>query len=454
MRTTTAMLLARPSARAERGRILLIAASAAAAGGLLIAVARISRVPVVDSFHSEGVPSLYVSDSSTRFGVMIGAGLLAIPVLAFAVQALRVGSVARDRRMAALRLAGATPRDVRTIAAAEAGGAAFVGGLFAAWVYPLLWVLLGVLPPADLRLLPDPEALDIAVWLAVAVIASIGGAAAGAAVQRRVIAEPLAIFRRAKRHRGTHSSLAAILVGLLLVIGSVVHLATVDAQPILVFVSMLIGVVITAMASGPRLVRRRGRKLRQHGGTEDLLAGWRLEADPQAAGRVAGVLILCGVALGIETLFLASSVAQTGGIGGARNYVTFLATLATVVGIVVAVLTLVVGAADQLLDARLSLATLAAVGVDEPTLSRVLYRQLSATAVPAVLAGILLPGIALALASAVIDGELSWAIVLAVSCAVTAVAAWGVVSAAARLATRLLGSRLHAAMEPENLRVG
>src|SRR5919112_1999001 len=173
MRTTTAMLLARPSARAERGRILLIAASTAAAGGLLIAVARISRVPVVDSFHSEGVRSLYVSDSSTRFGLMIGAGLLAIPVLAFAVQALRVGSVARDHRMAALRLTGATPRDVRTIAAAEAGSAAFVGGLFAAWVYPLLWVLLGVLPPADLRLLPDPEALDIAVWLGVAAIASI-----------------------------------------------------------------------------------------------------------------------------------------------------------------------------------------------------------------------------------------------------------------------------------------
>jgi hypothetical protein len=452
MRTTTAVLLARPSAGAERGRILLIAAAAAVASGLLIAVARIARVPVIDSgFASAGVPSLYVSDSSTRFGVMIGAGLLAIPVLAFAVQALRVGSVARDRRMAALRLAGATPRDVRMIAAAEAGGAAFVGGLFAAWVYPLLWVLLGVLPPADLRLLPDPEGLDVAVWLGVTVIAAIGGAAAGAAVQQRVIVEPLAIFRHANRHRTTRSSVAAMLVGPLLVIGSVLYLETVDAQPVLVYVVMLIGIVVTAMASGPRLVRRRGRKLRQHGGTEDLLAGWRLEAEPEAPGRVAAVLILCGVALGIEGPFLASFVIETG--GGAGSYLGLLATLATVLGIVVAVLTLIVGAADQLLDARLSLATLAAMGVDEASLSRVLHRQLSATAVPAARAGVLVAGVGLASVDLII-GELLAAMVFLAASLVAAVVAWCVVSAAARLATRMLASRLHAAIDAENLRVG
>jgi hypothetical protein len=333
MRTTTAMLVARPSAGAERGRILLIAAAAAVAGGLLIAVVRIARVPVVDfGFDTDGVPSLYVSDSSTRLGVMIGAGLLTVPVLAFAVQALRVGSVARDRRMAALRLAGATPRDVRAIAAAEASGAAFVGGLFAGWVYPLLWVLLGVLPPADLRLLPDPEVLDIAVWLG-----------------------------------------------------------------------------------------------------------------------VAGVLILCGVALGIETPFLGSFLSRTA--VGAGSYLTVLAIVATVLGIVVAVLTLIVGAADQLLDARLSLATLAAMGVDEATLSRVLHRQLSAPAIPAVLAGALVPPIAWTLA-ALIAGELLGAIVLVAASTVTAAVAWCVVSGAARLATRVLASRLHAAMDPENLRVG
>ena len=69
------------------------------------------------------------------------AFLLTVPVLALAAQALRVGSVARDRRMAALRLAGATPRDVRMIAAGEASFAALAGVAFAGPVYLLLWLL-------------------------------------------------------------------------------------------------------------------------------------------------------------------------------------------------------------------------------------------------------------------------------------------------------------------------
>ena len=75
---------------------------------------------------------------------MIATLLLTVPVFALAVQALRVGSVARDRRMASLRLAGATPSDVRVIAAAEAGGAALAGGLLAGPAYLLLWILAGV----------------------------------------------------------------------------------------------------------------------------------------------------------------------------------------------------------------------------------------------------------------------------------------------------------------------
>ncbi len=81
---------------------------------------------------------------------MLGAALLAIPILVLAVQALRVGSVARDHRMASLRLVGATPRDVHAIASAEAGGAALAGGVCAGWVYLLVCVALGMLRRPDI----------------------------------------------------------------------------------------------------------------------------------------------------------------------------------------------------------------------------------------------------------------------------------------------------------------
>src|SRR4051794_41081912 len=119
---STALLLARPVAAADRARFALIAVAMAAAGGLALAATHIAR------HGAAGPPERYVTfvatggyaDSTTTRGVVFGIALLMVPILALAVQALRVGSIARDRRLAALRLAGATPRDVRLVAAAEA----------------------------------------------------------------------------------------------------------------------------------------------------------------------------------------------------------------------------------------------------------------------------------------------------------------------------------------------
>ena len=55
-----------------------------------------------------------------------------------------------------------------------------------------------------------------------------------------------------------------------------------------------------------------------------------------------------------------------------------MAGVGVLLAVVIAVLTLLVGAADQLLDARRPLASLAALGVDRATLERVLRRQQSA----------------------------------------------------------------------------
>ena len=159
-----------------------------------------------------------------------------------------------------------------------------------------------------------------------------------------------------------------------------------------VYVVIVAGVALMAVGSGPRLVLLCARRLRNGGRSEALLAGWWLEADPHAAGRVAGVLILCGCALGYETVLAASAAEYGIGTGDlaevkSYGYVLVLLAAATIASIAVAVLTLFVGAAEQLLDARRSLATLAAAGADEATLARVLRLQLSRAAFPAVLSG-------------------------------------------------------------------
>ncbi len=454
MRVPEAMLIARPAARADRGRILLIAVTAAVAGGLLIAAASVARISSDAESVSEGTaPYLYASDDGMRPGVLIGAAMLTIPLLAFALQALRVGSVARDRRMAALRLAGATPQDVRLVAAAESGGAALTGGLFSGWVYALLWLVLGLLPPWKLELLPNPGVLDLLVWAGVAILAGIAGACAGAAVQQRVITEPLGVYRRARPRGPGRLSVAAIAAGPALVVAGVLLLNSSDFAS---YVLCLGGVVVTALGAGPLLVHRLGRRLRERGGAAEMLAGWRLESEPRTMGRVAMVLFLCGFTLGFESTFarlwygddFGDAIAS----GETGVYLMAVAAAGAFGAVVLAVLTLVVGAAEQLLDGRRSLATLVAMGVELPVLQRTLHRQLAAASVPAVLWGVATAAAGMSILSVDFEdiGSLG---PFALLTALGALVAWLAVTLAARLATRLLAPRLRAAVDPENLRV-
>ncbi|MDQ4049683.1 MAG: hypothetical protein M3131_09960, partial [Actinomycetota bacterium] len=182
----------------------------------------------------------------------------------------------------------------------------------------------------------------------------------------------------------------------------------------------------------------------------------RLRADPRSAGRAAGVLVVCGVALGIEGLLFAAHVIDLGLSDDATFYLSGygMATLVVLVAAAVALLTLLVGAADALLDARRPLATLAALGVDERTLVRVVNRQLSATAVPAIVLGALIGGPGVCLLFVLGDGgdALGPALRALLPAGATAVTAALLTAAAGRVAARLLRPQIRAAIDAENLR--
>jgi hypothetical protein len=432
---------------------VLIAASTAGAGSLLLAAARIARV---HGDRAAGDLAPWISEGGLRAGAVITATLLIIPVLVLTMQALRVGSVARDRRMAALRLAGATPGDVRALAATEAGAATFTGGLLAIWAYVLLWLLIGSLPPSGWRLLPAPDAVDLLVWLGVMLLAAIGGALAGAAVQRRAIAEPLGVFRRARadppRRLGLVIPAAASAV---VILTALTPISIVYAAPPIT----VLGITAAAIAGGPHLVWRCGRRLTQRDNAVEILAGWRLRADPHPPGRVAGVLIVCGIALGFQGLQVPDLLGN--GLDDPFYVTGFgIAALITLVAASVAVLTLLVGAADQLLDARRPLATLVALGVEERVVAHVLARQLTAIAVPAVTLGVLIGSVVVVLLNGVLVAEvgnvLTGALIAlgmgAGSTVIVAGLAAIAVTLAARLAARMLKPRLAEALDPENLR--
>ncbi|HEY4315444.1 MAG TPA: hypothetical protein VGO19_08060 [Actinomycetes bacterium] len=465
MRLSGALLLARPASSADRTRSLLVATTTGVAGALLVAAARIARLSLDTDGSSSGyglIPRTgseglvpYVSQAGLRPGVVLGVLLLTVPVLALAVQALRTGSVARDRKLSSVRLAGATPGEVRRIAAVEAGGAALLGGLLAGPVYLVLYVLLGALPSAGHRLLPSPDRVDLLGWLAVVVLTLLGGLVAGGLVARRIVVDPLGVRRRT---RDVPPGRVALAVTLLSAAGLVTGVTVVRLGPahwwfpmVLVLVSLLVMVFAGAPAAVAALGRRRARSA----DAADLLAGLRVAAAPRSNGRVAAVLLVCGVAFGVQAVLVGDLLHEHDLGEDASFYLGghALAAAGVVVALAVAVVTLVVGMSDALLEARRPLAALRALGVQESELERSLRAQSSTGTVLAVVLGTLLGAVGI---TTLIAGDGEWsheagraALPVAATALVTALLVRLLVHGSARL----LRGALRAATDPENLRV-
>ncbi|WP_367869759.1 FtsX-like permease family protein, partial [Streptomyces prasinopilosus] len=201
-----AWLLTHGSDRREWWRITLTATGAALATGFALAAGVLLSLGGrrIGTSLAEGL----VDDPGTRAGVILGLLLLLVPVLGFLGQCARVGAVHRDRRLAGLRLAGATPGQVRRIAALETGLACLLGSALAA-VFSVLLLL---------RLWERPAALAWAVIVLVALAVPVLGAAAGALALRRVVASPLGPVRRVPEVRSARGPGRLFLGGAALVV--------------------------------------------------------------------------------------------------------------------------------------------------------------------------------------------------------------------------------------------
>ena len=104
-------------------RNLLLAASTAFVSGLLLVVVALLRLPA----HPDDRLFDVVSNPGTRSGAAFAGALLTVPALLLLHQAVRLGSATRDRRLAALRVVGATVGDIRLLGAIEVGVPTAVG---------------------------------------------------------------------------------------------------------------------------------------------------------------------------------------------------------------------------------------------------------------------------------------------------------------------------------------
>jgi hypothetical protein len=322
--------------------------------------------------------------------VIVGLLLLLVPVLGFLGQCARIGAVHRDRRLAGLRLAGATPWQVRRIAALETGLACLLGSA-AATVLAMLVLL---------RQWDRPTALAWAGIALVAVAVPVLGAVAGALALRRVVASPLGWVRRVGPRGGRGPGLL-FLAGVLLV--AVLALLTVaTTSPVASNRSnggvplQLMGVVLavgagavwlsgaTAKATG-RILAPRARS------AATLIAAERLRDDPWSAARThAAVLLVTAVAtgfMGVRQVLSDVVHASPNLYVSASYYTTGLDLTGAAVGVAFAITLsgLAVGTAESLATRRRGLAAQAAAGVPHTVLGRALLLETALPLAPAVL---------------------------------------------------------------------
>ncbi|MHB8959198.1 MAG: FtsX-like permease family protein [Candidatus Limnocylindrales bacterium] len=217
------------------------------------------------------------------------------PVAVFTAMASRLSAARRGRRLAALRLVGATPRQVQALAAVESLVATVPGTAAGVALFLALRPLVAQIPlmgggwfPESIAPPPGPAA---ALLLAVPA----AGAVAAVSAIRGLIVSPLGVQRRARPaplRRRRLLPLAASLVAFALAVALLAHGVRGSVVPAMVGAPFL-GVVLGIAYAGPWLTAAVGAAVaRAARGPVALLAGRRLLDEPAGSfGAVAGVVL-------------------------------------------------------------------------------------------------------------------------------------------------------------------
>lgn len=372
-------------------RMLLLAGCTAVVSALLLVVIALLRLPP----QPEEVLFSLVEDPGTRGGTAFASTLLTVPPLLLLYQAVRLGTAARERRLAGLRLAGATPAEVRRLGAFEVGVPALLGSLSGVGLYGVLRVFLGGrsylepvgplgIPPV--RLVPTTVAPTLwQVFLVVVGVAALG-VVVGLRASRRVVVSPLGVSRRQLPPPPRPWGLVLIAAAAALA----PFAASWERDTQLIGIAIVGLAVIGIVTLAPWAAYRVGRYAEARAGSPAmLLAARRLVTEPRPVGRAAAavgaIAMVSGGAAGIGADLVGSPDLDP-------FYLVSLALvgLALLAALLVVTGTLAVHSVESLLDRKRSIAALGALGAPAVELERAQRFEAALVAVPMALVGVLL----------------------------------------------------------------
>ncbi|RZT78690.1 FtsX-like permease family protein [Micromonospora violae] len=249
----------------------------------------------------------------TTMNLILGvvAGGLLFPVLIFIGTATRLSAARREQRFAAMRLVGATPRQISTVAAVEAAAAAVAGtavgfALFYAFRDPLAGI-----PFTGMPFFPSDMSLGVLDVLLVALGVPAGAALAAQVSLRRVRISPLGVTRRVTPRAPRAYRLIPMVLGVAVLVFAIgFRPATSDGQAA-VFLPGLLLIMVGLVFAGPWLTMVGARIMARYANRPAaLIAARRLADNPKAGFRaISGIMLalfVTSVAVGVITTIVAN----------------------------------------------------------------------------------------------------------------------------------------------------
>lgn len=243
---------------------------------------------------------------------VVGAAIL-FPLLILIAGATRLTAARREQRFAAMRLVGATPRQISVIAAVESTVSAVVGTVAGFGLYlaarPALAEIrftFETFHPADVAL----TALDaIVVALGVPLLAALAARVA----LRRVRISPLGVARRETPRPPRAWRLIPLLLGVLELVYFLGRRPPTSNGQIMAYVSGIVLMMIGLVVAGPWLTMTGSRLIALRSNRPAaLIASRRLSDDPRAGFRAVSGLMLALFVTSVATGVITTIVSERG----------------------------------------------------------------------------------------------------------------------------------------------
>ena len=216
------------------------------------------------------------------------------PVLIFIATATRLSAARREQRFAAMRLAGATRRQVSVLAATESTVAGVAGVAAGFGLFFLLRIPVAGIPFIGAPFFPSELSLSMPDILAVAIGVPVAAAVAARLALHRVNISPLGVARRATPPPPQAWRILPLLAGF-----AELGFFTVHGKPTspfgqdLAFVPGFALIIVGLVLAGPWLTMATARVMaRRTSRPGTLIAARRLADDPRAAFRAVSGLVL------------------------------------------------------------------------------------------------------------------------------------------------------------------